>query len=189
MPVTKEDYTGRRFNKLVAIKNLGTLPVAGERQKKRTHYLWRCDCGTEKALSLKRVRSGNIKSCGCLLGAYQGIMSIAYGIYSNVYNNGTLTFEEWLTLSQQNCFYCNRPPSNNRKGKGKEALFFLYNGVDRINSDNEAHNSGECVPCCWPCNERKRNTAFVDYLDFILKTFHNLNLQRFNPTDGYSISA
>lgn len=32
----------------------------------RVYWLWECDCGNIKSLSLKEVKSGNTKSCGCL---------------------------------------------------------------------------------------------------------------------------
>lgn len=56
----KEDVTGHRFGRLVA---LSPLPP----RNKRTFWLWRCDCGAEKAINLPHVKAGKIVSCGCFL--------------------------------------------------------------------------------------------------------------------------
>jgi len=56
----KIDVTGQRFGRMVA---LSPLPP----RNKRTFWLWRCDCGTEKAVSLVHVKGGKIVSCGCYL--------------------------------------------------------------------------------------------------------------------------
>jgi len=50
------DITGVKYNQLTAIKYLGHL-----------RWLFRCDCGVEKSILAKHVKSGVTKSCGCLL--------------------------------------------------------------------------------------------------------------------------
>lgn len=50
--------TGQRFGRLVCLDPQASHPV--------WQCLWKCDCGTEKRLSLHSVVSGNTKSCGCL---------------------------------------------------------------------------------------------------------------------------
>lgn len=56
-----KDYAGQRFNSLVAI---GLV----RRDAKGNEHAWRfrCDCGAEAVKSIKSVRSGHTKSCGCL---------------------------------------------------------------------------------------------------------------------------
>lgn len=56
----KEDLTGRRFGRLVAVEKTA--------QKKRSAYLWRCvcDCGGEKLVEGYQLKNGNVRSCGCL---------------------------------------------------------------------------------------------------------------------------
>lgn len=56
----RQDVTGQRFGRLVAIRRLPP-------RNKRTFWLWRCDCGTEKAINLPHVKAGKIVSCGCYL--------------------------------------------------------------------------------------------------------------------------
>lgn len=54
------DLTGERFGKLTALQCVGRQDDAG--------YLWlcRCDCGNEVVKPVKYLRSGNVRSCGCL---------------------------------------------------------------------------------------------------------------------------
>ncbi|MCO7127838.1 AP2 domain-containing protein [Sporolactobacillus shoreicorticis] len=53
------DITGQRFGRLIAIKEV-------ERKNAIRRYLCHCDCGNEKVLTVKELRSGHTKSCGCL---------------------------------------------------------------------------------------------------------------------------
>lgn len=53
------DITGQKFNRWTVIKHVHIYP-------RRTFWLCRCDCGTERAVEGKHVRYGTSKSCGCL---------------------------------------------------------------------------------------------------------------------------
>jgi hypothetical protein len=53
------DITNLRFGRLIALH-----PVGKNKDRKIT-WLCRCDCGTEKVLSGKKLRNGNTTSCGC----------------------------------------------------------------------------------------------------------------------------
>lgn len=50
------DLTGKKFNMLTVIKELGSNKV-----------LCKCDCGSEKVINKDNVKSGKVLSCGCLL--------------------------------------------------------------------------------------------------------------------------
>src|ERR1035437_811689 len=54
------DLVGQKFNRLTIIEQ-----VRLENQQQR-HWLCRCDCGTEKVVGSKELKTGNTKSCGCL---------------------------------------------------------------------------------------------------------------------------
>lgn len=55
------DITGQRFGKLTAIRK--------EKKNKHGTYFWlcKCDCGNEKVATIGNLRSGQVKSCGCIL--------------------------------------------------------------------------------------------------------------------------
>lgn len=55
------DISGQKFNMLTAVEYVG-------RRGKGNHPYWlcRCECGNEKVVSLPNLKSGSVKSCGCL---------------------------------------------------------------------------------------------------------------------------
>ena len=56
---TVEDLTGRRFGRLTVIRR-------AETKNYRTRWVCRCDCGQEKTVTSRDLKSGKVKSCGCL---------------------------------------------------------------------------------------------------------------------------
>lgn len=54
------DISGEKYGRLTAIKRNGYL-------NGKTAWLCRCECGNEKTITLNSLRTGNTKSCGCLL--------------------------------------------------------------------------------------------------------------------------
>ena len=55
------DITGKKFNKLTAVK------FVEKRHKMQTHYwLFNCDCGNSKIIRKSNVVHNGVKSCGCM---------------------------------------------------------------------------------------------------------------------------
>jgi hypothetical protein len=70
------DITGRRFNRLTALRRVGTAKTGG------ALWLFACSCGQKKELPLNCVTSGNTQSCGCLArehSAAQGRRNVTHG--------------------------------------------------------------------------------------------------------------
>lgn len=63
--------TGDKFNRLTFVRAVGYAEYGriGDIVLRHPTALWRCDCGAEKILPIRRVVSGATKSCGCLLRA------------------------------------------------------------------------------------------------------------------------
>ena len=53
-----EDLTGKRFGKLVVIRQ-------AETKYSKIHWLCKCDCGNETIVSTSGLKSGHTSSCGC----------------------------------------------------------------------------------------------------------------------------
>lgn len=72
------DITGQRFGRLTAIQ-------FSHFDKSGTHWLFRCDCGSEKVIKGNVVRRGNSTSCGCLWRPHshklKGIASPTYVVW------------------------------------------------------------------------------------------------------------
>lgn len=57
------DMVGKKYNRLTVIKRVA---IPEHIKSRGTYYLCRCDCGTEKVILGRSLRSGNTQSCGCL---------------------------------------------------------------------------------------------------------------------------
>lgn len=163
-----------------------------------------CDCGNEKFCSFNVLKRGSIKSCGCLKKDQKSetyiiakqktkLTCIKKGLwkdpklrsaqltYKHLYSDGDISFDEFLVLSQQNCFYCGKEPSNRTtcystktRGLTKERFdnsYFIYNGLDRIDN-NLGHIKSNIVPCCKTCNYGKRIMSQNEFFEWI-KTIYN----------------
>jgi hypothetical protein len=62
------DYVGHRFARLTVVSEV-----------KAGRWIFRCDCGAEKAFDRFAVFSGNTKSCGCLLKEVLQERSVTHG--------------------------------------------------------------------------------------------------------------
>lgn len=91
------------------------------------------------------------------------IISNAKSAWRNGYSKDGLSFKKFLELSQQNCFYCNKKPSNKfAKAYWDDNYAFIYNGLDRIDS-SKGHINSNLVPCCKYCNRSKLNLSIDDF--------------------------
>jgi hypothetical protein len=111
------DLTGRRFGKLVVLSR-------AETRNKRTYWLCRCDCGTEKVISghglTARSRSRQTRSCGCIFRDKEyrhgiSIRATRHGHYRN--GEGSLTYRSWTAMKRR-CFNKENHSYPNYGGRG-----------------------------------------------------------------------
>jgi CDP-6-deoxy-D-xylo-4-hexulose-3-dehydrase len=177
------DITGNKYGKLTAIKY---------HRSTNGYIIWtfRCECGVEKILNTQKVKDGRIKTCGCgkrlkqkspLLKEYGHASSyFAYSIYRRGAKkrklNFDITFEEFKNICSQNCFYCGTSPSNILKSRNNNGDF-IYNGIDRINS-NIGYQKDNIRPSCFQCNRAKNTMSDIEFKNWINRTFiyQNKNL-------------
>lgn len=179
------NYAGIKINYLTGIEKTG--------HNVHGHVLWkfRCECGNEKNLNPNDVRTGKIKSCGCMQwklidqkkrlpdgeGSFRGLLRS----YIKGAKQRNIVFElsddEFRTITKQNCFYCQRPPERQFKIKDLNTQPYIYNGIDRV--DNSIGYIFEnCVPCCWDCNNMKGSMDYSKFLNQIEIIFKNRNLYK-----------
>ena len=183
-------FLGQKFGRLTVIEFTGQSTVG---KQKRRIIKCICDCGNEKLIPLTYLRRGHTKSCGCLqlenatinlLTAHKKLfeggvwesdpkMASAKKAWRLSYNDEDISFEDFLVLSQQNCFYCNKFPSNccsaygDRNSKFRqENGDFIYNGLDRIDN-TKGHLKNNVVPCCIDCNTAKLDRTQTEFFDWI----------------------
>lgn len=176
----------KKLNLLGEKYNFLTVIEAAEPIKGRRAWKCQCDCGTIKIIKQEELRSGDTKSCGCwnnkqksarakqmysVITKYSPIEASARRVWAKRYDE--MPFEDFMELSQQNCYYCNEPPSNYQNAAGKKSSiqmkqdgYFCYNGLDRVNN-NLSHSKENCVPCCKYCNYAKRERSTEEFYEWV----------------------
>lgn len=165
-----------------------------------------CDCGNSCNIKECYLLNGDTKSCGCL-SAKQSSINIRKAVSKNTkflpyetsarktYHTyidrfphpNNITFDQFLELSQKNCFYCNAEPYNisNSSSKKSSAFFrenadFTYNGLDRVDNNVKAYLIDNVVACCRNCNIAKRDRTVEEFICWVrdIKTnFDKLGLK------------
>jgi len=182
---TAIDVAGQKYNRLTLIA------PTNERMDNKIIWECKCDCGKICYVSATQAKNNVVKSCGCLNSEtakvnghingkkcrkYTPIQSTAHSIWRDRYMDGC-DFDTFYTTSQQDCFYCGRPPSNTynvyrRSGYNSEEQrihgTFTYNGLDRIDSKRD-HSHDNIVPCCKTCNWMKGDMGVEDFLAHIAR--------------------
>jgi len=80
----KDDLTGRRFGRLIAME------FVGRSKHHQAHWRCRCDCGKYSVAQDGVLKSGETQSCGCLRRAKTRAASLKHGHCTN--NNGSKTY-------------------------------------------------------------------------------------------------
>lgn len=178
---------GLRFGRLVVLREAGTQRYRGGHVN--VTWLCLCDCGSEKEVSTNRLRTGNTKSCGCLLSEAipprkKKTKSSAYKVLVDsmkrraVKSRGlswSLSYEEAFSILACNCLYCGSPPSQRHTNYPE----WPYNGIDRIDN-NKGYESGNVIPCCGTCNRAKSNMSLTDFENWIVRVYSQFSSSMWN---------
>ena len=95
-----KDISNQRFGRLTAIS------PTGEKRWGVSIWLCLCDCGKEKLAAVNSLKSGLVKSCGCLAKEKNTQRMTSHGMY------GTSTYKSWDAMIQR-C--CNKDGKNYKK--------------------------------------------------------------------------
>lgn len=192
------DLTGQRFGRLV-VEGFAGFKGDGHARKRK---LWacRCDCGNVKEATTTALRSAFTRSCGCLaadhcremqkagtraaaaatyLGPNVALENFLFSKYKGAASRRGITFslsrESFKVLTGSPCRYCAGPPSQKlRLGRNAEEDVLTYNGIDRIDS-SVGYVEGNCVPCCWTCNQSKGTRSVEDFLAWLNRAASHLS--------------
>lgn len=163
------DLTGMKVHKLTFLEPVG--------ENIHRSIVWRvaCDCGTIKEVVPQSVfrKKDPTMSCGCVKKARDNAIHprtrSAKLVYRN-YDDGDISLEKFMELSQLQCMYCGTPPvktfniakskptSSNQLENGN----FTYNGLDRVDN-TRGHTLDNVVPCCYQCNQAKSNRTLEEF--------------------------
>lgn len=170
------DLTGQRFGIWLVI-------AQSPRRDNKTRWLCECQtCGarmTKRSVILRksqyavcygkhreRVAAGTsrlIKPSGHAAATerYTGYRSVAL-------KRGlpfSLSREQFIALSQQDCHYCGAAPSQRAHRRHFNGAF-IYNGIDRKDS-GAGYAFDNCVPCCGTCNVMKQDLPYDTFLGHV----------------------
>jgi hypothetical protein len=183
-----EKYLGQKFGRLLVEK---ALPLERVGNRWNRYYECKCDCGQIKKVRLDALKPGGTKSCGCL--QKEIAQSFCHEVFTKLPNGEkpfndlwsayrrsarirqidfSLNKDEFRVLVVCNCYYCNRPPQSKYQNKRFADDYFIYNGIDRIDSAM-GYSVENCVTCCADCNYAKGSLSQENFLDLIRKIYHH----------------
>ena len=84
----------------------------------------------------------------------------------------SLTEEQVVELTKQDCYYCGVKPNN----ISKSAIYngsYTYNGLDRVDN-NKGYTIDNVVPCCKKCNTIKGNLTLQEFKELINKIYNKI---------------
>ena len=181
------DLTGQRYGKLVV---LSQLPKEG----KYYIYLCKCDCGNTIEVKAENLKSGKVKSCGCLKNAPARNRlpdrkdAILRREYSSIkkrnrkftdYDN-VISYDEYKSIVNAPCNFCgcvgSRSINDRLRSRGKTHIcsneVIHINGIDRIDS-SKGYISGNCISCCTTCNYAKNTMSIEQFKTWIRQVYEH----------------
>ena len=146
----REDLTGQKFGKLKAIQ------FSHKNKNRKTYWVFECECGNIKTLRTDTVKSGKVKSCGCIKKEQDNLNLNRDGSEPTKYNSKGLSkhilYHKWLGMKRR-CYDIHNTHYNRYGARGIQICdewlydfkkFFdwsLSNGwkdnleIDRIDND------------------------------------------------------
>lgn len=176
----RENLVGKTFGRWTVVEG-------EEKTKWGTRKIkCRCECGKEKFLRVDLLKNGESRSCGCLKQKlWLERITLPKGISERNKRIDTykrqakiknlpyeLDLEQFLELTQKNCFYCGAEPTSYAKNK-KSNGSFIGNGIDRIDN-TKGYTIKNTLPCCQICNLAKRAMTFDEFKIWNKKVFEHL---------------
>jgi hypothetical protein len=165
------DITNQRFGRLTAIKPYSKTNSV-------VTWICKCECGNEHLANGTLLRSGGVKSCGCILrdNQYETIKNIAYSVHQReAVDRGyvsELTFIQYCEIASRPCVYCNK--FSIRKNQRTKATL-QFNSVDR--RDNEPYYKLEnSQSVCFDCNEMKMARTDKEFREHLQSIFQHLKM-------------
>jgi len=99
---------GQKFSRLKVIKK------SGKDKHKNKLYLCICDCGNTKIVRASHLRTGFVKSCGCLQSESR---KKSYCKHGHCSRNKTKTYRSWRSMMAR-CYNTKHPHYKNYGGRG-----------------------------------------------------------------------
>jgi hypothetical protein len=184
MGLKRVNIEGQKFYQLTAVK------FSHMNNKHQSMWLFRCDCGVEKVLPASQVMGGGTKSCGCrthsthpgynkLPDGESGFNSLFYDYKYHANRRGlkfSLSEKTFRELTKSLCYYCGSPPLQ-ESNTSHAVTPYLYNGIDRIDSDL-GYVKGNVVASCKFCNYAKLDRSTKEFTNWLKRLVDFQNSKR-----------
>lgn len=181
------DLVGKRFGRLLVLEKL-------PHTEKQYKYKCICDCGNVIEAKADNLRSGRVKSCGCLKHekSVNRIENREDAILRREYshlkkrnrkftdNDNVIDYKEYKEIVTSPCYFCGSVGSRSIHDRlrvrgitytcSDEVLHI--NGVDRIDSSN-GYVKGNCIPCCTTCNYAKNTMTIEQFKIWIKRVYEH----------------
>jgi len=163
------NLTNKKFGKLTAVKPVGN--------NKRGSKIWlcKCECGNTKEIVSSLLKSGNTKSCGCIM---KSILENRNTVHGLAKKNRRL-YNIWCRMRQR-CNNSNSSDYDRYGGRGIDVCaewssfrsfynWAINNGYESNLSIDRIDNNGNYQPsnCRWATNikqaRNKRNNHLITY--------------------------
>lgn len=169
------DLTGQRFGRYIVLSQAESqVYFDGKRNRTRTMWNCKCDCGNEKVVSSHSLRSGHVVSCGCYKEEVDHTRCMTHGATLN--GKPTRLYKVWDGMKAR-CYNPNKAYYSIYGGRGitmcdewhysfeKFRDWALANGykdgltIDRINND------GNYCPenCRWATVSQQNNNKSTNH--------------------------
>jgi len=176
---TKKSLINKKFNGIKILKYVYT-------KNNKTYWKSLCNCGKIFVSSLGNIKSGAVRSCGCLrtrkhVPGYSGLRKVFLSYKKSAKRENrsfSLSFEDVKKLTSSKCFYCGQSPQKISQSTRtnnlavKEYTQYKYNGIDRVDS-SRGYEVGNVVPCCLWCNIIKRERSIDDFKDHVKRIYNH----------------
>lgn len=189
----KKYNEGERINdSFTLIKEIANHKTWGNSTK--NEYLWECKCdcgeifyarpnvvekrvGCKRCTTYKRQIEKSIKKYGILHKSVKNRLLKEYKAGAEKRNlEFKLSFDEFVNLSEKNCYYCGAEPTVHevdKKYMHKIAEPWKRNGIDRVDT-TKGYTIDNCVPCCPKCNYAKHDLKLDEFTEWVKKCYKHL---------------
>lgn len=170
-----KDLTGKTFNWWTPLEYAGSKG-----------WVCQCKCGAVKIVQTGNLTSGRSKSCRQCSSGVEVVNKLPEGEaacnevishYKQAARIRSLSWElsreEAKTLFLGLCAYCGAAPANVLRTRSVLNGSFVYNGIDRVDSDL-GYSANNCVPACKICNYMKRCLSVDEFKTHILRIVEHM---------------
>lgn len=170
----KKDVSGAIINniKILSREEYGSVFSYTENRKKKT-FIYKCECllcGNVFNRGTTMVHAENL-TCDCQVFRKE---PAAINLIKKEYKRGaklrnleySLSNDLFERLIKDNCTYCGISP----KTLSRYLPDFLYNGIDRIDS-NLGYTKENVVSCCIDCNKAKWEMSQDEFKNYIERVY------------------